>query len=309
VVARAQQTALPVIGFIGSDTPDLYLERLRAFRLGLRVAGFIESRNVAIEYMWAEGQNGRLPALATELVRRQVAVIVATTTPSTLAAKAVTKTIPIIFFVAGDPVELALVASLNRPGANLTGATTLTLEAGQKRLELLRAMVPNAASICLLVNPTSPNLAEAQSRDLQKAASGLGLQLHVVRASTEADFDAAFASATQLHADGLVVSSDSFFFAKSERLAALAALHKVPTIYGFRESALAGGLLSYGGNIAEAHRWVGVYAGRVLKGDSPAEMPVQQSTKFDLVINLGTAQILGLDVPPTLLARADEVIE
>jgi len=309
VAARAQQAAMPVIGFVGSDTPVLYADRLRAFRLGLKVAGFIEGQNATIEYRWAEGRNDRLPALTADLVGRQVSVIVATTTPAAIAARAATKTIPIVFFVAGDPVELGLVESLNRPGSNLTGATPLTLEVGQKRLELLHEMVPTANVIVLLVNPTSPNLAEAQSRDLQTAADKLGLQLHVLRASTEGEFDSIFSMVTQLRAGGLVISSDSFFFTRSEQLAALAARHAVPTIYGFRECVMAGGLMSYGGSLAESHRWIGVYSGRILRGEKPTDLPVQQSTKVELIINLKAATSIGLEIPPTLITRADEVIE
>jgi putative ABC transport system substrate-binding protein len=294
---------------VGSDSPDLYADRLRAFRLGLKSTGFIEGQNVAIEYRWAEGRNDNLPALTTDLVHRQVAVIVAPTTPSVLAAKAATETIPIVFFVAGDPVDLGLVASLGRPSGNLTGATTLTLEVGPKWLQLLHEMVPNATSLALLINPTSPNLAETQSRDLQTAARSRGLQLHVLRASSDADFETAFESVARLRAAGLVISSDSFFFSRSNQLATLAARHAVPTIFGFREFVAAGGLMSYGGSLAESFRWVGVYTGRIVKGEKPADLPVQQSTKIELFINLKTAQALGLEVPPTLLTRADEVIE
>jgi putative ABC transport system substrate-binding protein len=310
LAARAQQPGkLPTIGFVGSDSPDLYADRLRAFRLGLKSTGFIEGQNVAIEYRWAEGRNDKLPALTTDLVHRQVAVIVATTTPSVLAAKAATETIPIVFFVAGDPVDLGLVASLGRPSGNLTGATTLTLEVGPKWLQLLHEMVPNATSLALLINPTSPNLAETQSRDLQTAARSRGLQLHVLRASSDPEFETAFESVARLRAAGLVISSDSFFFSRSNQLATLAARHAVPAIFGFREFVAAGGLMSYGGSLAESFRWVGVYTGRIVKGEKPADLPVQQSTKIELFINLKTAQALGLEVPPTLLTRADEVIE
>jgi putative ABC transport system substrate-binding protein len=299
----------PTIGFIGSDSPDLYADRLRAIRLGLKSTGFIEGQNVAIEYRWAEGRNDKLPILTADLVRRQVALIVAPTTPSVLAAKAATETIPIVFFVAGDPVDLGLVGSLGRPRSNLTGATTLTLEVAPKWLQLLHEMVPKARSLALLINPTSPNLAAIQSRDLQAAARSRGLELHVLKASTDADFETAFASLAQLQASGLVISSDSFFFSRSIQLAVLAARHAVPTIFGFREFVAAGGLMSYGGSLAESFRWVGVYAGRILKGEKPADLPVQQSTKIELFINLKTAQALALEVPPTLLTRADEVIE
>jgi putative ABC transport system substrate-binding protein len=308
VVVRAQQHA-PLIGFIGSDTPDLYADRFRAFRLGLRVIGFNEGQNVAIEYRWAAGRNDQLPALTADLIRRKAGVIVAPTTPSALAAKAATDTIPIVFFVAGDPVQLGLVASLARPGGNLTGATTLTLEVGAKRLELFREMLPTAKIVATLVNPTSPNLAEIQTRDLQAAARVLGLEFHVLQASTDADFGGAFARASELGAQGLVITSDSFFFSRSEQLAALAIRHKLPTIHGFRESAAAGGLMSYGGGLTESFRWLGVYTGQILKADKPANMPVQQSTRVELIINFKTAVAIGLQVPPALITRADDVIE
>jgi putative tryptophan/tyrosine transport system substrate-binding protein len=310
LAAYGQQAAkLPILGFVGSDSPDPYAIRLRAFRLGLKATGFTDGQNVAIEYRWAEGHNDKLPALTADLVARQVAVIVAPTTPSVLAAKAATKTIPIVFFTAGDPVDLGLVTSLSRPDSNLTGATTLTLEVGPKWLQLMHEMVPNATSLALLINPTSPNLAQTQSRDLQAAARSRGLQLHVLRASTEQEFDTVFASVSQLGAGGLVISSDSFFFSRSDQLAALAVRHAVPTIFGFREFVAAGGLMSYGGSLTESFRWVGVYAGRILKGEKLASLPVQQSTRIELFINLKTAQALGLEVPPTLLTRADDVIE
>lgn len=308
-LATQAQASTPVVGFVGSDTPDLYADRLRAFRLGLKAIGFVEGQNVAIEYRWAEGRNDMLPALTSDLVDRPVAVLVATTTPSTLAAKAATKTIPTVFFVAGDPVQLGLVESLNRPGGNLTGATTLTLEVGAKRLELLHQLVPAAKIIGVLVNPTSPNLAAAQSKDLQAAARVLGLQIHELQASTDRDFDTVFARVAQLGVQALVVTSDSFFFSRSGQLAALAARHAVPAIYGFRESALAGGLISYGGGLAESHRWLGVYTGQILKGAKPADLPVQQSTKLELVINLKAAKAIGIDIPPVLIARADDVLE
>jgi putative ABC transport system substrate-binding protein len=300
---------MPVIGFVGSDSADQYAVLLRAFRLGLKATGFIEGQNLAIEYRWAEGRNGKLPELTADLVRRQVAVIVAPTTPSVLAAKAATTTIPIVFFTAGDPIDLGFVKSLSRPDSNLTGATTLTLEVGPKWLQLLHEMVPTATSLALLINPTSPNLAETQSRDLQAAARSQGLQLHVLRASTEQEFETAFSSVVQLRAGGLVISSDSFFFSRSAQLAKLAIRHAIPTIFGFREFVAAGGLMSYGGTLTESFRWVGVYTGRILKGEKLANLPVQQSTKIELFINLKTAETLGLEVPPTLLTRADDVIE
>jgi ABC-type uncharacterized transport system substrate-binding protein len=307
--ARVQQSAMPVIGFLGSDSLDMYADRLRAFRQGLKETGYIEGQNFAIEYRWAEGRNDRLPALASDLIRHQPTVIVTSTTPSVLALKAATATIPIVFFIAGDPVALGLVASLNRPGGNVTGTTTLTLEVGTKWLQLLHEMVPTATTFALLINPTSPALAEIQSRDLQTAARTLGLQIHLLHAATDRDLDAVFASLAQLRAGGLVISSDSFFFTRSEQLAAMAVRHAVPAIFGFREFAAAGGLVSYGGSIADAHRWLGVYTGRILRGEKPADLPVQQAVKVELVINLKTAKALGLEIPPTLLARADEVIE
>jgi putative ABC transport system substrate-binding protein len=310
LAARAQEPAkLPTIGFIGTETPDVYTDRLRAFHLGLKSTGFTEGQNVVIEYCWAEGHNDRYPELTADLVRRQVDVVVAASTPSVLVAKAATTTIPIVFFTAGDPVDLGLVASLSRPDKNLTGATTLTLEVGPKWVQLMHEMVPNATSLALLINPTSANLAEAQSKDLQAAARSRGLQLHVLQASTDREFETAFASVARLGASGLVISSDSFFFSRSAQLAKLAISHAVPTIFGFREFVTAGGLMSYGGSITESFRWMGVYTGRVLKGEKLADLPVQRSTKIELFINLKTAQALGLEVPPTLLTRADDVIE
>jgi putative tryptophan/tyrosine transport system substrate-binding protein len=303
------QPATPLIGFLGSDTPELYADRLRAFRKGLSEIGYVEGRSLTVEYRWAEGRNDQLPALAADLVRRKVAALVTSTTPAALALKTATATIPIVFFVAGDPVALGLVASLNHPGGNLTGTTTLTLEVGSKWLQLLHEMVPAADSFALLVNPTSPALAEAQSKDLQVAARSLGLRLHMLQASTDPDIDAALAAVGQLPAGGLIISSDSFFFTRSERLASLSARHAVPTIFGFREFAAAGGLMSYGADLADAHRWIGIYTGRILKGENPAELPVLQATKVELIINLKTAKALGLTVPLPLLGRADEVIE
>jgi ABC-type uncharacterized transport system substrate-binding protein len=310
LVARAQQPAkLPTIGFVGSDSPDSWVVMLRAFRLGLKATGFIEGQNMAIEYRWAEGRNDKLPALTADLVDSQVAVIVAPTTPSVLVAKAATKTIPIVFFTAGDPIDLGLVTSLRRPDSNLTGATTLTLEVAPKWVQFLHEMVPTATSLAVLINPTSPNLAETQSRDLQTAARNRGLPLHVLRASTELGFDAVFESIARLRAGGLVISSDSFFYSRSNQLARLASRHSVPTIFPFREFVAAGGLMSYGGSLTESFRWVGVYVGRILRGENLADLPVQQSTRIELFINLNTALMLGLEVPPTLLTRADEVIE
>jgi putative tryptophan/tyrosine transport system substrate-binding protein len=310
IAARAQQPAMPVIGYLGGQSPDLWASRLRAFRQGLSETGYIEGRNVVIEYRWAEGHYDRLPAFAADLVRRQVSVIVAPgSTPAIVAAKAATATIPIIFLTAADPVEAGLVASLNRPGGNLTGVTVLSLELGPKVLEVLHESVPTANIIALLVNPTNPILAETQSRDLPATAGKLGVQLHVLHASTERDFDTVFATLVQLRVGGLVIGAETLFTSRSEQLAALALRHAVPAIYQFREFAEAGGLMSYGANLTDGHRLVGVYTGQILKGEKPSDLPVQQSTKVELVINLKTAKALGLVVPPALLARADEVIE
>ena len=310
LAARAQQPALPVIGLLGSTSPDLSADRLRPFRHGLNETGYVEGNNVVIEYRWAEGQNDRLPALAADLVRHKVTVIaVLGNTPSTLAAKAATSTIPIVFVTAVDPVEAGLVASLNRPGGNLTGVNTLDLEVGPKRLELLHELVPAVTVVALLVNPTSPNLAESTTKDLQEAARTLGLQLHVLHASTERDFDTVFATLVRLRAGALVIGTDAFFDSRREQLAALAVRYAVPAIYATRGFALAGGLMSYGGSYTDAFRQVGVYTGRILKGEKPAELPVVRSTKVELFINLKTAKALGLTVPLSLLGRADEVIE
>jgi ABC-type uncharacterized transport system substrate-binding protein len=309
LVARAQQSEFPVIGFLGSDTSELYADRLLAFNEGLEKAGYFVSRNVAIEYRWANGRNDKLPALAADLVRLRVAVLAASTTPSVFALKAATTAIPIIFFIAGDPVALGLVASLNNPGGNLTGTTALTLEVGTKWLQLLQETVPTATAFAVLVNPTSPDLAEAQTRDLWGAAHTLGLQLHVLKATTEREFDNAFASAIQLGAGGLVISSDSFFFSHVEQLATLASRYKLPAVFGFREYPKVGGLMSYGADLNDLHRTMGAYVGRILKGEKPGDLPVQQSTKVQLVVNLKAAKLLNLTMPPSLLLRADEVIE
>jgi putative tryptophan/tyrosine transport system substrate-binding protein len=309
LAARAQQSAMPVIGFLSSALPGPYAHVLAAFRGGLKEAGYVEGRSVAIEYRWAEGQNDRLPGLVADLVRRQVALIVATGTPESLAAKAATRKIPIVFQVGTDPADIGLVPSLNRPGGNLTGVTNLNAEIGQKRLELLRELLPTAQVMALLVNPTSPAIAETLSRDLQAAAPVLGLQLHRLQASNEREIDDAFASLVRLRASALVISPDVYFNTRIEQLAALALRQAMPTIYQFRAFAVAGGLMSYGGDLRESYRHVGLYAGRILKGTEPAGLPVYQATKVELIINLKTAKALGLDVPPTLLARADEVIE
>jgi putative ABC transport system substrate-binding protein len=310
LAARAQQAAVPVIGFLSSASADVYAIRLRAFRQGLKEAGYVEGQNVEIEYRWGEGHNDRLPAFAAELVRREVTVIAAAGgTPSALAAKAATATIPIVFGVAVDPVEVGLVASLNRPGGNLTGVTNLNAEVGPKRLELLHELLPAATIIAVLVDPTSPTLAEAFLRDLQAAARALGVRLHVLHATSERDFDAVFATLIQLRASALIIGPGILFVARSEQLAVLAARHAVPTVFQYRPFAAAGGLLSYGSNETEFYRLVGIYAGRILKGEKPADLPVQQSTKVELIINLKTARALSLTIPLPLLGRADEVIE
>ena len=308
LAVRAQQP-MPVIGFLSNASPEVYAIRLRAFRQGLKEAGYVEGKNVEVEYRWAEGQNNRLPALAAELVHRQVAVITASSTPSAFAAKAATATIPIVFGVAVDPVKVGLVASLNRPGGNLTGVTNLNVEVGPKRLELLHELLPAATTIAMLVNPTSPSTAEPSSRTLQVAARTLGLQLHVLHASTERDFDTVFATLVQLRAAGLVIMPDTLFLAHSEQLGALTVSHAVPTVYAYRPFAAAGGLMSYGSDETEYYRLVGIYVGRILKGEKPADLPVQQSTKVELIINLKTAKALGITVPLPVSGRADEVIE
>jgi putative ABC transport system substrate-binding protein len=309
LAARAQQPTMPVIGFLGILSPDLSANRLRAFRQGLSETGYVEGNNVAIEYRWAEGQHDRLPALAADLVHNRITVLATPDTPSTLAAKALTTTIPIVFFTAADPVEVGFVANLARPGGNLTGVTVLGVELGSKRLELLHELVPRATAIALFVNPTEPALSEPVTRGVQTAARALGLKLHVLQVSTERDFDAAFATLTQLRADGLVIGPQALFSTRSEQLAKLALHHAVPTIFQFRPFTAAGGLMSYGSSNTDAYRLAGIYTGRILKGEKPADLPVQQSTKVELIINLKTAKALGITVPIPLLGRADEVIE
>ena len=309
LAARGQQPAVPVIGFLSSALPGPYAYVLAAFRSGLKEAGYVEGRSVAIEYSWAEGQNDRLPGLVADLVRRQVALIVATGTPESLAAKAATRKIPIVFQVGTDPADIGLVPSLNRPGGNLTGVTNLNAETGPKRLELLRELLPTAKVMALLVNPTSPTIAETLSRELQAAAPILGLQLHRLQASNEREIDDAFASLVRLRASALVISPDVYFNSRSGQLASLALRQAMPAIYQFRAFAAAGGLMSYGGDLTESYRHVGLYAGRILKGAKPADLPVYQATKVELIINLKTAKALGLEIPDKLLALADEVIE
>lgn len=309
LMARAQQTT-PVIGFLGSSSPDLYAPAVRAFRQGLSEIGYVEGRNVAIEFRWANGQNDLLPALAADLVRRQVSVIAAPgSTPAALAAKAATVTIPIVFQVGIDPIAAGLVTSLARPSGNITGVTNINTELVSKRLELLRELVPKTTIVALLVNPTSPEITEAVSRDLQSTARTLGLQLHVLNASSDLDLDTVFATLAQLRVGALVIAPDAFFISRSEQLGALTARHAVPAITQFREFAAAGGLMSYGGSFTESARQVGIYTGRILKGEKPADLPVQQPMKVELVINLKTAKALGVTVPQSVQNRADEVIE
>jgi putative tryptophan/tyrosine transport system substrate-binding protein len=309
LAARAQQGATPVVGFLNSGSPGSFPHNVREFHQGLREAGFVEGRNVAIEYGWAEDRTDRLPAMAADLVRRQVVVIFANG-PAALPAKAATATIPIVFATAADPVEVGLVGSLNRPGGNLTGVTTLNVEVGPKQLQLLHELVPSAKIIAVLVNPNSPG-AEVQTRDLPMVAGGLGLQLHVLHASAERDVEAAFANLLQLRAGALMIAQDAFFGSQSQsaQLATLTVRYAVPAIHTLREFTAAGGLMSYGASFMDAYRLAGLYTGRILKGEKPGELPVQQATKLKLIINLKTAKALGLEVPPTLLARADEVIE
>ena len=307
LTARGQQPPMPVIGFLNSASPDQYGAYVRAFRQGLSETGYVEGQNVAIEYRWADGDYGRLPNFAADLVRRQVAVIAANG-PAAVAAKAATTTIPIVFDSGADPVKLGLVASLNRPGGNITGVSILNVQVAPKGLGLLHELVPAATIFALLVNPNYPGN-EVLSGDLQAVARTLGLQLHVLHASTEGEIDAAFAILVQLQADGLVISGDPLFNIRAEQLAALALRHAVPAIYLSLEFAAAGGLMGYGASVSDAYRQVGVYVGRILKGAKPADLPVVQSTKFELVINLKTARTLGLIVPPGALAIADEVIE
>jgi putative ABC transport system substrate-binding protein len=301
---------MPVIGFLGGSSADLWAKRVHAFRDGLSQAGYTEGENANIEYRWANGQYDRLPALAADLVRRQVTVICTPgSTAAIMAAKAATTTARIIFQTGVDPVEAGLVGTLNRPGGNLTGVTNLGVELGPKQLELLHELVPTATAIGLLINPSNPALAGPLSRAVEAAALRLGLQLHVLHASRESDLNTAFVKLTELRAGGLVIIPDALFTARSERLAALTVRHAAPTVFLSRDFAAAGGLMSYGGNFTEGFRQVGVYTGRILKGENPADLPVARSTNVELIINLQTAKALGITVPDQLLRRADEVIE
>jgi putative ABC transport system substrate-binding protein len=307
LAARAQQASTPVIGFLNSGAPDLFAHLLSAFRQGLGETGYVEGGNVMIEYRWAQGANDRLPALAADLVARQVNLIVANA-PAAPAAKATTTTIPIVFISGLDPVESGLVTSLSRPGGNLTGITALGTGLGPKRLELLHEMVPTQTVLALFVNPDGRS-AEIQSRQIAAAAYARGLNLQVVHARAAHELDLALKNLLGLGAGGLVISADAFFNSRAPEIATLALRHAVPAIYQYREFVASGGLMSYGGSLTDTYRQVGVYTGRVLKGEKPADLPVQRATKVELIVNLKTAKALGIEVPPTLLARADEVIE
>jgi putative tryptophan/tyrosine transport system substrate-binding protein len=310
LASHAQQAAMPVIGYLGAENPERFGVRLAAFRQGLSEVGFDEGRNVAIEFRWAEGQIGRLPALAADLVQRKVTVIA---TPGSgvaaLAAKAATTSIPIVFETGLDPVAAGLVDGLGRPGGNVTGITSLNVAVAPKGLELLHELVPKAKSFAVLVNPANPVNTNTNLKGLEAPARARGLQLHVLNASTEGDIEAAFARLVQLQADGLIVAPDIIFNSRGQQLATLATRHAVPAVHTVRAFAVSGGLLSYGGDIKESHKQAGLYTGRVLKGEKPADLPVQQVTKVELIVNLKTAKALGINVPNTLIGRADEVIE
>jgi ABC-type uncharacterized transport system substrate-binding protein len=308
LAARAQQPAMPVVGFLSSGTPEGFAYLTAAFRQGLSEAGYVEGRNVTIENRWAEGQYDRLPALAADLVRRQVTVLAATTTPGALAAKGATSTIPIVFTIGADPIAIGLVDSLSRPSGNATGVNNYLSHLGAKRLELLRELVPNAGVIAMLVNPNFPE-AESQSKDVKEAARLLGQQVHILNASSEGDLNEAFATFVQLQVGALLVTIDPLFTSRREQLVTLAARHKIPAIYFERQFVLAGGLMSYAANLADGYRQAGIYVARILNGAKPADLPVVQPTKFELVINLKTAKALGLTVPMIMQMTADEVIE
>jgi len=305
--ARAQQSAMPVIGFLNGGSPDGYETQVNAFRQGLKEVGYIDGQNMRIEYRWANDQYNRLTALADNLVGQRVSVIVANT-PANIVAKAATSTIPIVFTTGGDPVKLGLIASLDRPGGNVTGVTQLTGEVAPKRLEFLHELIPGATSFALLVNPTDPAFTPAL-REMESTAHKLGLELHVLRASDEREFDEVFGNVSKLGAAGLVINPGVLFVNHVEQLAVQALRHSIPTVFEHHRFVAAGGLASYGGNILETYRLAGVYAGRILKGEKPADLPVQQSTKVELMINLKTAKALGISVPIPVLGRADEVIE
>jgi putative ABC transport system substrate-binding protein len=308
-VTRAQPRGMPIVGLLEPRSPDAIADRLRGFRRGLKEAGFVEGENVAIEYRWADGQSARLPGLAAELVRQQASVIAATNTASALAARAATSTVPVVFAVPEDPVRLGLVAGIARPGGNATGINFFSQEVVTKRLELLRELVPAAARVAVLVNPTNAVTTETTVREISRAARSLELRVDVHNASSSREINAAFDSFARERPDALFVGGDAFFQVRRSQLVNLASRHAIPATYGGREFALAGGLMTYGTDFVEAYRQVGDYAGRILKGTKPADLPVMQASKFDLVINAETARMLSLDISPMLLARADEVIE
>jgi putative ABC transport system substrate-binding protein len=309
LAARAQQSGMPVVGFLNTAAQRDYQRQLAAFLKGLSEAGYVEGQNVTIEYRWAEGTNDRLSALAADLIGRRVAVIAATSTPAAIAAKTATASIPIVFEVGADPVQLGLVSNLNRPGGNVTGVTQTNVEMTPKRLQILHELLPTARVMALLVNPANEATTETTTREVLAAARTLGIEVHVLNANVPRDIEAAFTKAIELRAGGMVVSGGPFFFSQSENLAARCLQHKLPTIYQFHRFTAAGGLMSYGSEITEAYRLAGVYTGRVLNGERPADLPVQQATKVEFVVNLRTAKVLGLTVPNTLIGRADEVIE
>jgi ABC-type uncharacterized transport system substrate-binding protein len=308
LAARAQQPAMPVIGFLNGASPEGYAPYATAFRQGLKETGYVDGQNVTIEYRWAEGRYERLPTQAADLVHRQVSVIAATSTPAILVARAATSTIPIVFTTAADPVKLGFVASLNQPGGNATGVSFFNAEMGSKQAGLLHEIIPAAAHVGLLVNPNFP-ATDAQTRDVTTAASAIGFQIDVMQASDSREIEAAFGALVRNRADALLVGSDTFFVSRRLQIATLAARHAMPAVYPLREFAEAGGLMSYGASQTEAYRQAGIYTGKILKGAKPADLPVMQSTKFELVINMPTARAIGLEIPPMLLARADEVIE
>lgn len=309
LVAGAQQPAMPVVGFLNSTTPDLYAPFVQAFRRGLAETGYVEGQNVAIEYRWAEGRLDQLPTLLSDLIRRPVTVIAATSTPGALAARAANTAIPVVFTTSNDPVRLGLVESLNRPGGNMTGATQLNMEVAPKRLEIFHELIPSATDFAHLVNPADPIVAEIGMREAEAGARALGLKLHVLNAASEADFETVFSTVAQQRLGGLVIGVDILFTGWSRQLGTLAARHGVPAIYQGHEFAAAGGLMSYGGSTADSYRLAGIYAGRILKGEKPGNLPIQQSSKVEMIINLKAAKALGLTFPITLLGRADEVIE
>jgi len=309
-VVHAQLARTPVVGYLGSESPELFATRLQAFRNGLSSTGFDEGRNVTIEYRWAEGHNDRLPALAAELVARKVDVLASPGgVAAALAAKAATSAIPVVFEAGADPITVGLVTSLNQPGGNITGVSSLNAEVGPKRLELLHELLPSATDLALLVNPTNPKNAEATTKDIQRAANVLKIKLHVMKASKEGDFEKVFSTLAQIRVSGLVIANETFFANRSEKLAALAVRYAMPAAHQSREFAAAGGLMGYGGSIKQSHGQAGIYVGRILKGEKPADLPIQQVTKVEFVFNLKAARTLGLNPSPSFIARADEVIE